>query len=292
MTRYLAACAIFKNEAPYLDEWIRFHIGVGIEHLYLYNNNSTDEFQPVLAPWIGAGRVTFCDWPTPESQLAAYVHCLNRHKRENRWVAFIDLDELLFSPEAATLPEILADFEAFPGLGANWVMFGSSGHVARPGGLVTRSYLRRADFQALRIMHRAFLRPGGDPRRLAGYRPYCCMVKGIVDPSLVVRVRTAHSFRFVGNAPMVDENAQPIRGPLGDKASDRVSVRRIRLNHYWSRSLTDLQEKLQRGQAIRKPDYDPAWAFRFEKQLNAIDDRTILPQVDRIFGIEAKESAS
>ena len=33
-------CAIFKNEAPYLREWIEFNRVVGIEHFYLFNNNS------------------------------------------------------------------------------------------------------------------------------------------------------------------------------------------------------------------------------------------------------------
>ena len=36
----VAVCAIFKNEAPYLKEWIEFNHLVGVEHFYLYNNNS------------------------------------------------------------------------------------------------------------------------------------------------------------------------------------------------------------------------------------------------------------
>jgi hypothetical protein len=40
----LAVCAIFRDEAPFLDEWIRFHIGVGATHFYLYNNFSSDDF--------------------------------------------------------------------------------------------------------------------------------------------------------------------------------------------------------------------------------------------------------
>ena len=33
----VAVCTIFKNEAPYLKEWIEFNLIAGIEHFYLYN---------------------------------------------------------------------------------------------------------------------------------------------------------------------------------------------------------------------------------------------------------------
>jgi hypothetical protein len=41
---YLSICAIFKDEAPYLQEWIEFHRLLGVEKFYLYNNNSRDNF--------------------------------------------------------------------------------------------------------------------------------------------------------------------------------------------------------------------------------------------------------
>ena len=34
----LGVCAIFRDEARFLDEWISFHAGVGATHFYLYNN--------------------------------------------------------------------------------------------------------------------------------------------------------------------------------------------------------------------------------------------------------------
>ncbi len=37
----LAICATFREEAPFLDEWISFHIGIGVTHFFLYNNFST-----------------------------------------------------------------------------------------------------------------------------------------------------------------------------------------------------------------------------------------------------------
>jgi len=47
---FLSICTIFKNEARYLREWIEFHRLVGVDHFYLYENRSEDDFAPVLAP--------------------------------------------------------------------------------------------------------------------------------------------------------------------------------------------------------------------------------------------------
>src|SRR5919108_3802620 len=52
---YLAACAIYRDEAPYLSEWIEFHRLVGFERFYLYDNLSSDHHREVLAPYVDEG---------------------------------------------------------------------------------------------------------------------------------------------------------------------------------------------------------------------------------------------
>ena len=48
----LTITAIFKNEGHYLKEWLDYHLLAGVEHFYLYNNDSTDNYKEVLAPYI------------------------------------------------------------------------------------------------------------------------------------------------------------------------------------------------------------------------------------------------
>ena len=55
MKGYLSVCAIYKNEARYLAEWLEFHLLAGVEHFFLYNNDSTDDHREVLAPYLRAG---------------------------------------------------------------------------------------------------------------------------------------------------------------------------------------------------------------------------------------------
>ena len=64
MRYQLSICAFFKNEARYLKEWIEYHRLIGVDHFYLYNNGSTDDFKRVLNPYVRKGVVTLVNWPT------------------------------------------------------------------------------------------------------------------------------------------------------------------------------------------------------------------------------------
>jgi len=128
---YLAACAIFRNEAPYLAEWIDFHRLVGVERFFLYDNGSDDGSLAVLAPYIAAGCVSVQPWPMPfrlPAARLAYADCLTRARGHARWLTCIDLDEFLFAPQEPTLIPVLRRFEHCPGVVVRWQVYGSSGH--------------------------------------------------------------------------------------------------------------------------------------------------------------------
>lgn len=49
---YFTIGAIFKNESHILKEWIEHYFYHGVEHIYLINDNSTDNFLNILEPYI------------------------------------------------------------------------------------------------------------------------------------------------------------------------------------------------------------------------------------------------
>lgn len=98
---YLSAATVFQDEAPYVEEWLAFCVSEGIEHVLLYDNGSSDNFREVLEPWIAAGIAEVIDWPLhwkSGAQVKAFKDALGRLRGRSRWVAFIDIDEFLFSP--------------------------------------------------------------------------------------------------------------------------------------------------------------------------------------------------
>ena len=40
-------CAVFKNESHILEEWLLHYIHHGVEHFYLINDNSDDNFETI-----------------------------------------------------------------------------------------------------------------------------------------------------------------------------------------------------------------------------------------------------
>jgi Glycosyltransferase family 92 len=217
---YLALCAIYRDEAPYLREWVEFHRLVGVERFFLYDNDSTDDHLDVLAPYIRDGIVTVRHWPVQPGQAAAYNDSLHRDRDDARWIAFVDVDEFLFSPNGTRLPELLADFEQHPGVGVNCALFGPSGHEIRPPGLVTESYGRRLRSPRTRL------------------------IKSVVDPALADHCAAPHHFVYRSGLA-VDENGYPIKGAF----TKSVSMSRLRVNHYVTKSMQELRAKSERVRA-------------------------------------------
>jgi glycosyl transferase family 92 len=226
---YLSICAIYRDEARYLREWIEFHRLVGVERFFLYDNLSIDDHREVLEPYVADGTVVVHHWPISyRAQIPCYQNCLERHRDDSRWIAFIDVDEFLFSPTGDRVSEVLSEYEQWPGVGVHWAMFGTSGHTSRPDGLVIENYLYRRDPTS----------PSTTPNHnWMGARKY---VKSIVDPKRTVGCRSGHAFDYAdGHA--VDENKQPLERGF----SETLSYARLRINHYFTKSEQEYDERRQ-----------------------------------------------
>lgn len=53
----LSICMIFRDEAPYLKEWIEFHRLAGVDHFDLCNHRNQDNYLDVLTPYMKKGVV-------------------------------------------------------------------------------------------------------------------------------------------------------------------------------------------------------------------------------------------
>ncbi len=220
--RYLAVCAIFRDESPQLAEWVTFHRLQGVERFWLYDNRSADDWRSALAPELRSGLVEVTPWPLEPGQLAAYADCLSRHRDDARWIAFIDLDEFLFSPSGCSLPEVLRRFDSHPAVVVNWRTYGTSGYLERPDGLVVERFVWR----------------------MRADRPLNEHVKSIVYPRRTSTwVQNPHMFRLYGSA--VGEDGRPVNTAFRVPPTTDL----LRINHYWSRSVADGRVKLANPRA-------------------------------------------
>ena len=264
---YLAVCAIFRNESPFLYEWIRFHLLQGVEHFYLYDNQSDDAPHNILAPFVEQGLVTLTHWDIPfhhGAQTKAYYHCLEHSRGHARWVAFIDIDEFLFAPGNRPLTRVLPDYETFPGVVVHWQVYGSGGQVFANSEPVISRFLKRG------------------PDNWARNRK----IKSIVNPERTLRPRSMHHFVYHDDALAVDEHCKPVcfgtkrkfkkqrkylfgmLGPImrylnldpyagAEMYNKKISVDRLRINHYAIKSREEYDIKSQlKAEKRRYEDVD------------------------------------
>ncbi len=267
----LACCAIYRDEAPYLREWLRFHVAAGVEHFFLYDNASRDDGRAVIADTLSPKQYTLVDWPAAGAQREAYQHALDTFGPSCRWLAFIDLDEFLFCPNGVDLRVALEAFTEVPGVAVNGLLFGTSGHATRPDGDVTQHYCWRAKETTAYPFRERLRRADADPTALTSYYPMSAHLKCVVDPSRVVRCETPHRFTARDGAPLVTEEHRPVSGNY----SEHVSFMKFRLHHYWSRSTQEFRAKLARGRVSGRPHYDEAVAFEVEALMHEVHDVTL-----------------
>ena len=287
---YLSAVAIFQNEAAHLEEWLAFSLLQGVEHFLLYDHSSTDGPLAVLQPWIDAGIVELIDWPLDwkaGAQAKAYADALERLRGRSRWSAFIDIDEYLYSPTGLAVPSLLADYEGYAGVVVNWQCYGSSGHRQRPGGLTIEKYTRRARVDW--------------PRNRR--------VKTIVDPVLAKEPCGPHLFTVQPGHALVTEDFRPIkitRAPpwrrklrhlaaampylpfdpyaLREPSVGRVSVERLRINHYATRSAEDVLLKYKDRRTMTARDRRSHARYH---DRNEVEDAVLAAKADAVRGIIA-----
>ena len=141
----IAVCAIFKDEAPYLLEWIAFHKMIGVDLFVLYDNGSTDGGPELIRRSNFARNVTLIEWSDRPGQISAYRHFHEHHARDFTWAAFIDLDEFIMPASGGSIRDILIRkvYEPYADILLNWLIFGPSGHDRRPGGSVIENFTWR-----------------------------------------------------------------------------------------------------------------------------------------------------
>lgn len=139
----VSICAIFKDEDEFLKEWLEYHLLVGIDHFFMYNNNSTDRYRDILKPYMDAGLVTLVDWAAPHAQMAAYADAIEKFAGETKWMGFIDLDEFVVPTKGDKVYPVLQPFDWKAGaVVVYWKYFGSSGLEKRDSEkLVTEQFM-------------------------------------------------------------------------------------------------------------------------------------------------------
>lgn len=209
MKYYASICAIVRYESKYIEEWLRFHSSLGVEHFYIYDHYSEPGTMDVVKRF--GRKATIIPWSRnmPGSpQRAAYNNCLSLFRRNSRWIGFFDIDEFVVPKKTNSIPDMLAAYEHYSGVGFHWRLFGNNGHETYSPEPVVERFTRCE----------------------AGVNKH---IKCFVDPVLVNGIVTAHKYTHsVGTT--VDEKFIPVANHDSTPPDGTVNV--CQINHYVTKS--------------------------------------------------------
>ncbi len=129
----LVVVSMFRNCAPYIKEWVEYHRVLGVDHFWLYDDASTDDWQSELSSYIKSGLVEVFYWPAEKpdwtgAQIAAFQDGLKRGFGVAKWIALLDQDEFILPLQDKSIPECLEKrFSHAAAVYVNWHNFGTSG---------------------------------------------------------------------------------------------------------------------------------------------------------------------
>lgn len=225
----LAVVAIFKNEARYLAEWLAFHLVSGVERFYLYNNESSDNWEQVVGCFDDV--VDLVEWRSVEGQspqLSAYAHAIGR-SLPHEFVAFIDLDEFLVPTGERSILRVLSDLPAdCGGVAVSQRVFGSSGQEQFKADLVTRRFTN-------------------------------CAVEGYIENSWVKSIYREKCVSYIGDCHFGQLSTGRYLHPNGDVVdfateagvlkgrASKIELSALQLNHYIIKSREEFGWKRSRG---------------------------------------------
>ena len=227
----LALVAIIRNEASYIKEWIDYHMLLGVSKFYIYDNESTDNIKEVLSPYIESSLAEYVWFPGNGMQPVAYNDAVKRHRFDCEYMGFIDIDEFILPLTGENLLDIIDDIMATSpqagGVSINWKSFGSSGHKKRPAGGVLENFTQRA--------------PNGYAWSELPWK-WDAHVKTIANPRCLKQCKVHNHDYFFGKYSF-DENGNPVI----EDDNFVEKIHRIRINHYFTKSLEEWNIKRERG---------------------------------------------
>lgn len=241
---FLSIYALFKNEAEIFKEWLEHYLDEGVEHFYLIDNGSDDNFIEVIKPYMD--HITLIKDEERGDQTQSKIY--NRHilpiLEESEWFIGIDLDEFIYTKDGTIASNLKNVDKNIGQILVPWKYFGSSGHIYQPSSVVDSFvYRRKAPYEG------------------AYTKPICraVSIKEISVHEVIIKdefITTDPTFNKIDNIPIIME--------LTDELLDN-SI--FRMNHYMIQSLDWFRRvKMTRGSSNfsnnhRNEEYFKEWDY-------------------------------
>ena len=232
-----------KNEAPFILEWIAWHLAVGVSHFLVYTNDCTDQTVAMLNRLVQMGHVTHLENPFDRDsgqrpQRAALNDAWTQPVVEQSdWFVIIDCDEFVSVHVGdGTLQDMISHMNEPDIVSMTWRLFGNGGVMQYQDRPITEQFVRCAPRHLPRPRKgwgfKSMARPSGPIGKIGVHRP--------------LNLDRSRDIRWVnGSGRVMPEKS--INNSTWFSRKDSIGYDMVTLNHYILRSAESFLVKRERG---------------------------------------------
>jgi predicted O-methyltransferase YrrM len=223
---------IAKFEQDYIEEFVRYHLHLGFDKIYLYDNEDIPTYGNILrkfGDYVVVNHLPGKAYSTPP-QYQAFSHFVTNYMYKNdlTHVCHIDIDEFIVLKKHNNIKEFIKEYiydgknnVMCGGICMNWRFFGSSDHIENTKEPITQRFTKceeKGNFHIKTIFNKKFYASYPNPHYI-----------------------------FVNNTnyPLKTIAGKIINGPFNEDID--LSVAQI--NHYKSKTLEEFKHIRTRGRA-------------------------------------------
>ena len=232
----VAMCVIAKNENLYINEFINYYKKLGINKIYLYDNNDIfgENFIVLLKKDIKSKFVEIINIRGKNLiQNYSYNDCYKKHLNDYSWFIIVDVDEYLYIKNGVSLYNFLNDkkFENCNNILINHKMYGDSDLLY---------YDKRPLYQ----------------RFTKNYK-YKNFMKSIVRGGLIYAKMWLHKSLNISN--YCDSEGNNIVPRFS--STKKLNIKNAEIRHYFTKTIGEYYLKLLRGWPDRKKSFRDLHSF-------------------------------
>jgi len=250
---------IAKYEKDYIDEFVRYHLHLGFDKIYIYDNEDHPTYAEQLRHFGDAIIVEHLpgkNYPRlPQYEALQRFTWYHMNNPEITHVAHIDIDEFIVLKKHNNIKDFIKEYiydgennVKCAGIGINWKMFGSSGYITKTDEPLTMRFTKCQKGHNVHIKtlyNKSFYAHQGNPHNINSNNP---------------------------EFPIKTTKGNIVDGPHVEDAD--LSV--IQINHYKSKTWEEFSFIRNRGRADRfdNPELDDLKTTFNETDLNDEVDYT------------------
>lgn len=217
--------SIAKREKYYIEEFVKYHIGLGFKHIIIYDNEDTPTYEKQLehlSNFIKVIHIPFNNYGKGV-QYIALEDFVERFlfKTNITHVAHIDIDEFITLKKHSNICDFIEKYIVgdCKGIAMNWRMFGSSGENTRTNIPVTVRF-KKCELQ-------------GNPH-----------IKTLFAKDSFIKFNTVHDV-ILKEGHIKTTKGIVVKGPFNTE----IDFTSIQLNHYKCKTLPEFRYIRQRQRA-------------------------------------------